>query len=326
MTCDTYKGSDFTLLGQYTDGAYRSVPNPVGATQLKFSQLRLDRGPVRQTDPTINDNVLMEKSDEVDETPSGQITSIACLRDALFWLTGLLGAPVTVGVEAPYTHTFTLARDCKPNALLELVGQRIATPSPDPRIRRFLGMMIRDMSWDMMSQQQNFVFNLLMGAQVRPFPAAAFDATPTKLGKSRAMAAKTLIEDVAGNSTLGAISGFTLGLNLNPDPQALADGLTGYGEVLPGDITLSGTITALHKDGGLAGYADAHTTKPLIITTESETGDASLVITIPSVEFSEPADEVNGKNGLQRTYNWMAHWNTGDDPVTFELINTIAAL
>lgn len=325
MSCDTYKGSDYTLLGQWTDGNYRSAPSAPEATQLKFSSLRLGRNPIREQDPTVNDETLREKSDEVDETPDGQATAIACLRDALFWFTGLFGAPVTTG-DGPYTHTFTLTRDCKPDALLELVGQRVATPAPSPRIRRYLGMMVRDMTWDLMAQQQNFVFNLLMGAQVRPFPVAVFDAAPTKLGKSRAMAARTLAYDVQGASTFGAITGLTFGLNLNPDPQRLADGVTGYGQVLPGDIGVSGTVTALHKDGGLAQYADMHTSKPMTIETQSETGDASCKIILPHVEFSEVPDEISGKNGLQRTYNWMAHWQQGDEPVTVELVNSVPYL
>ncbi len=325
MTCDTYKGSDFVLTGQWSTGAYRSVPSPVGATQLKFSTLNLARNPVRQVDPTINDDVLPEKSDEVDETPSGSVNATACLRDALFWFTGMFGPPVTTG-DGPYVHTFTLDRDCKPNGLLELMGVRVATPTPAARIRRYLGMMVNGMTWDMLALDQSFVFNLLMGAQVRPFPSTAFDVSPTKLGKSRAMAANMKAYDVENASTLGSISGATLAINLNPDPQRLADGVTGYGEVLSGDIAITGTLTALHKDGGLAQYADAHTSTPLTLFTASESGDASCAINLPRVEYAEPPDEINNKNGLQRTYNFTAHAQAGDGPVTVVLTLPIASL
>ena len=237
----------------------------------------------------------------------------------------IVGDGFDITVE-PYTHTFTMTRACKPDALLELKGQRVASPTPDARFRRYVGAMVRDFSWDMMSLQQNFVFNLLMAVQVRPHPTVAFDATPTKLGKSRAMAAKAAAYDVEGASTLGDITGITLSVNLNPGPVALADGLVGYGAVLPGDIMFSGTLTALHRDGGLSQYADEHTSTPLTLYTESERGDASLAVNFPSVEYSEPPDEITGKNGLSRTYNFEAHYADGDDPVTIVLTNNVPYL
>lgn len=319
MACTVFQGADFTLVGQ-TEATYRTAPTTPGATQLKFSQLNLNRNPVRQVDPTITDTVLVEKTDEIDESPEGSITSIACLSDALFWFTLLFGAPVTTGT-GPYVHTFTLTKECKPSALLELKGVRSSTT----RIRRFLGCMIRDFSWDIMSEDQNFVMNLIMATMVSPNPSTAFDTTPTKLAKARAMPAKGLIYDVSGASTLGQISGASLSVNLDPQPQKLADGRFGYGAVLPGQTAFTGTINALFEETGLASAAESHTSKKLVIETEAKNGE-TIELTIPSAEFSEPANEVTTRQGIVRPYNWMAHHKDGDAPITLVLTNSIASL
>lgn len=321
MGCDTYKGSDFNFLAQLNGGAYRAVPTPVGALALKFSEAVLDRKPVRQNDPTITSFVVPEKSDEVDETPDGSLTAIACLNDALFWFTMMFGAPDTTGA-GPYVHTFTLTNDCKPDALFELSALR--SGGVTPWVDRYLGGMVKSWQWDLMSVEQNWMFELLMAAQVRPKPATKFDATPTRLDKARAMAAKGLIYDVFGASTLGKISGATVNLNLNPQPMPLADGLSGYSDVQPGDIELSGTVTALFTDAGLAVAADTHTSKKLVLETASKAGTESLKLTIPAVEFGEPAMEVRTRMGIVRQYNWKAHGHV--DPITLVLTNGIETL
>lgn len=322
MGCDVFKGSDYKLFGQM-ETAFATAPTP-DANRIKFSQISLNRNPLRQQDPTIVDTVLMEKTDEVDESPEGSITAIACLNDALFWMTLLFGAPDSTGA-GPFVHTFTLDKDCKPSALLELFGT-----DPDGtgvRIRRYLGMMVKDFSWDILNADQNWTANFLMARAVQPYPTVAFDTTPQDVYvKARAMAAKGDIYDVDGSSTLGKISGATLNVNLDPQPQKLADGLVGYGDVLPGQIEISGTISALFRNGDIADAADSHTTKKLVIETASKAGTETLVITIPSVEFSEPTMEIQTRQGIVRTYNWRAHHLDGDDPIEIVLTNAVESL
>lgn len=415
MSCDIYKGSDFTLIGQFTDAdatpRYRSVPGTPAATRLKFSQLSLNRNPMRQTDPTINDNVLNPKTDEVDESPEGSITAIACLNDATFWFNSVFGDPVTTGgaatsaeksggntgtgtlgavtvdgaksgvyqlritaaaadggtysvtdpdgavvdtadvgdvfdagglsftlsdgvtdfvvgdgfdiTVAKYVHTYTLSDDCKPDALLELKALR--NGAADPRIRRFVGWMTKEWTWDAMADDQNFVYTGLMATSVRPFPTTVFDAAPTKLGKSRALAAKADVYDVDGASTLGEVVGATLNVNLAPNGVKLADGLFGYGAVDPGQVIVNGTLNVRFSDASAIQAAETHASTTLIYKSESADG-SSIVLTVPSAEYSEPADEVNQKQGMMRTLNWTAHFNEGDDPITVVLTNDIAAI
>jgi hypothetical protein len=164
-----------------------------------------------------------------------------------------------------------------------------------------------------------------MSRAVRPFPTVAYDATPLKLARNRAMAAKGVLYDVDGASTLGKISGATLNINLDPVPRRLADGNFGYGLVQPGQITIGGTVMVLYEDGGISDYGDAQTTKPMTIETEGE-GGGSLVFAFPSVEFSEPSSEVQTKQGIVRQHNWRAFFTEGDAAITAVLVNDVADL
>jgi hypothetical protein len=174
--------------------------------------------------------------------------------------------------------------------------------------------------------QTNFVINGLSAVQVRPHPTSAWDATPQAFAKARALAAKGQVYDVDGASTLGKISAFNIQVDLAPDPQKLADGEYGYGLVLPGQIAISGTVTALFTDSTMMDFAEAHTSKKMVIETSSKSGDETLVITLPANEYGEPGLTVNTKQGQVNQINWTAHAESNDDPITFELTNSIASL
>ncbi|MFP5306005.1 MAG: phage tail tube protein, partial [Gammaproteobacteria bacterium] len=128
-----------------------------------------------------------------------------------------------------------------------------------------------------------------------------------------------------GASTLGKISGATLNVALNPQGIKLGDGLTGYGAVLPGQVVLSGQITALFTDSALADFAEQHTSKTLVIETAAKSGE-TLKVTMPSAEFGEPSMDFETKQGIVRTYPWTAHWKTGDAAVTAVLTNNLASV
>lgn len=323
MTCDVYNGGNTVLEGQI-ETAYRTLPGTPNSLKLKFSEFSFARNPARQEDPTIDGSVLAQKTDEVDESPSGTLTSIACLNDMTFWLHLLIGAPVTTGTgPGPYVHTYTLTRNCRPSALLQA---NMRTSQSAMRYRRFLGAMVNSLNWDVLADDQNISLDLLIATQPRPFPVAAFDTTPTSLPKQRAAAANCSIYDVLGANTLGVMTGCSIAIENGLEGIKQADGRFGYGDVLMGDPKISGTLRALFRDGTIADFGEAHTTKKLVIATTSLDGAASCTITLPSVEFSEPAVAVSTKSGLVVETNWMAHAKAGDAPVTIVLTNSTPAL
>ncbi len=124
MACTIAKGRHYKALVQFTDsvdyGIAPTTPNPLN---LRFNTLVLNTNPIRQQDPTITDRVLMEKSDEVDQTPDGSGSSITDLNATMYWaLRHMFGAPVTTGT-GPFVHVFTMTNDCKPDGLLSLERQ-----------------------------------------------------------------------------------------------------------------------------------------------------------------------------------------------------------
>lgn len=321
MTCDVFNGGKTVLEGQI-ETAYRTVPSTADAIKLKFSEFSFNRNPMRQPDPTIDGNVLNQKTDEVDESPSGTLTAIACLNDLTFWAHLLMGEPVTTGT-GPYEHTFTLTRDCRPSALLQA---NMAATTGGTRHRRYLGAMVNSLNWDVLGDDQNISLDMVIATQQRPHPTAAFDATAVTLPKQRAAAAKCSIVDVAGANTLGQMTGCTLTFENGLEGVKQADGNFGYGDVLMGEPKVSGTLSALFRNGTLMDFAEAHTSKKLVITASNIDGTCTAVLTLPSVEFSEPAVAVNTKNGLTVQVNFMAHAKAGDGPVTLVLTNNTPAL
>jgi hypothetical protein len=156
---DLYYGANAILHGQLYDSG--DVPAVLASTRLRFSTIRIGRKAVRPEDPTINDDVLPEVETEQDESPTASIKAIASLNDMGFWLTALLGEPVTTGT-GPYTHTFTLTRGLRPEALLELVEQGVN----DSFFRRFKGMYVNSIEMDMLNTEQSITIELVGRAEV----------------------------------------------------------------------------------------------------------------------------------------------------------------
>lgn len=327
MSCDVFKGRDHTLVGQFNaTTVYGTAPTAAAtALQIKFNSFSLDRAPVRVADPTINPALIMrEKTDEIDEAPSGSIATIACLREAHFWMRSLFGSPVSTGTAPNLVRTYTLTALCKPDFLLELVG-RIPLLTDQFRIDRFVGALTTSWEWDVLGEDQNFNFGLLMARRVTPTPTTRFQATPTLITKARARSTAALIYDVAGASTLGKVTGCTLSVNQNYSPQRVADGLAGYGDVLTGTPEIGGTITTLYQNGGIANYSRDHTTRRLVIESTAATGE-KIVCTFPNVEFTDSAISADTPEGLARTYNWRAFDIPGGDPTTVAITSSLATL
>lgn len=318
MANEIYRGGNVKLLGQFEDEL--AVPPDVpGAIWLKYSEMNFDRKPVRPEDPTINAQTLAEKTDEVDETPSATLKAIMDLNEVGFWLKAALGAPVTTGAAGAYVHTFTLNLDDLPSILFE----QQFTRAGGERYNRYLGGMLNKLSWDALTPDQSWNGDLIFCREVRPVPTAAWDDTPSKIAKLRACSSRGLVYDVLGASTLGRISGASIELDNALEGLSEADGLRGYGFIDRGRPKLTGSIKALMQDGTIIDHARNHVSKPIVIKTASIDDSASMIWTIPHVEFEEPSSQVNTTKGLVVDVKWSAHYGTGDNPVTVVLRNSI---
>lgn len=310
-----YYGRNSQLL-QQLQAASRTAP-AAAAFAMKFSEIEIKDDMAYAEDNTIdNSSAFMNKRDDVDETFSASLTSILCLNDIGHWLTLLLGAPVTTGT-GPYTHTFTLDLAARPYALLEL--------SYAARFRRFLDVFANKMSWSVIEGDQNMKLELIPSVEVSPRPSATFDAAPTALAKNRACAKGGNVYDVSGASTLGKITKADVEISNDLDPQRLADGLAGYGDVSLGQPSISGTLSALlDSNTSILDYQEGHTSAALSLVSTNSAGDASLTLNLPAVEFDKAKHVVNTSKGLVLDgVAWRAHQHA--TAATIVLVNGVAS-
>lgn len=303
--------------------SYRNPGSTPQSQILKFSTLEIGQEAVLEDDPTINANPLAEKRTEMDSSASATVNAIICLNEIGLWLKLLLGPPVTTGGGPIYTHTYTLSLAARPSSWFEVtVGE-----TPDQRLHRFLGVMLNQMSWDVMANAQSFTANLLGAVEVKPQPTTALDLTPSsRLAKRQACTKRANIFDVSGASTLGRISGCTIQWSNDLTPYSLADGQEGTGEITLGQPSVSGSISGLFENGTLFDHALTHASKKLVIVQGDSSGTRSLTTTIQNIEFDRPKLQINTSKGLVvEGLPWRAHHVSGAAAVTVVLTNDIPA-
>lgn len=88
------KGASMQLLLQ-KEPSYRTPPASPDAVRLPFIKWGVGRDPRRQEDPSINNSPLPGKPGAGDAVSAGSASAILDLRSIGFWLSLLLGAPVT---------------------------------------------------------------------------------------------------------------------------------------------------------------------------------------------------------------------------------------
>lgn len=321
-TTTVFHGRTARLIAQF-ESEFRTLPDPAAGQELKFSELTIGQNASLQDDPTINNVALMQKRDEMDSTADASGKHILCLNDFGFWLKLLLGAPVTTGAGPVYTHVYTLDLLPRPSALLEF----IVGPAGGERFHRFLGMMLNELNWSVMEDDQSFTTGLIGAVEVKPFPVAAWDdEAAARWPKSRACTKRGHVYDVINASTLGDIAKASVAITNDLSGEALADNQEGFGQILLGQPMVTGSLEALYtQEASVYDAALTHTTKKLVLVSANAAGTHSLTLTVPNVEFDRPKQEVKTSKGLKVALNWRAHHVDGADPVTITLKNAVAA-
>ena len=316
-----YYGGTATLQGQF-ETAYRTPPVSPNTQLLKFEKLTIGQDADLAEDDTINAAALPEKRDEMDSSASGTGTLRLCLNEIGWWLKLLWGAPVTTGA-GPYVHTFTLNLLERPSALLEL---QVSNGSVS-RYHRFLGMKLKELGFDVMEKKPDYTVNLMGAVEVKPFPTAAFDLTPSALYDKLVPCTKRAnIYDVLNNSTLGDITKCPIKFDNDFEGYPLADGGEGMGCILLGRPTITGSMAALFTPGTAFDYALAHTSKKLVMETKDASGTYSMVITLPNIEFDRPKAQIETSKGLVVDgLAWRAHNAAGAAAPTIVLTNQVAS-
>lgn len=296
---------------------FRTLPGSPSARALKFSPgLEFKDDMEYLADPTINNQPLANKQDCDEEGHSLKIPAILCLNDIGEWLTLALGTPTTTSVSGgKYQHIFTLDLDPRPSAMLEL-GYTQAN-----QYRRWLGCMLNKLSWGIKDSDQDITVELIGATQDATKHTAPYMATPsTQYQKNRACSRKGLIRN-QGN-TLGRVLSATLSIENDLEGKHTADGEPGYGLILLGEPSVSGTLNYVQFEGDSFSNAEDHTSVDLQLTVGAPSGDTLQAI-IPAAELGKPSYSVpTSKTLLQEGVPWRAHASA--NPVQFVLTNGIA--
>lgn len=323
---DIYHGNTARLVSQLQDSIL-AVPGVPAGQLRKFDRFTFGRNPVRSDNNTVRNKAVMNKRDETDERPSAALTGAFCLNEVGFWLTMLLGQPVTTGDDpGPYTHVWTWNKGLRPTALMEAIVSTVSGGAS--RRRRGLGFFLNQLNWDPMAEKQQLEAQFLVAQEVLPAPVADFDGAVAFLPLSMAATHRAHVYDVNPNSTLGDVTAITVAANLNATGVPLANGQRGYGAYIVGDQTLpslGGSLTGLFRNAQLWDHAAGNISKPMTIVTANADNSHSLTIEIPKVGFSEPEWEVGLEAGKMITCDWYYHDADGDSPATFTLINGVAS-
>ncbi|MDD4926940.1 MAG: phage tail tube protein [Methylotenera sp.] len=301
------------LLLQYqTDN--RTLPVQMAAVVMPFTSYNVGRDPRRSQNPTIQGNILANKTDAGSPFVAGQIQSILDLRTVGHLLKLLLGQPVTTGA-GPYTHTFPVNASDRPFAALEMGHSDIS------KFYRVLGARVNKMNWDIRNNDQNVTVDVLACEDVDPVPTIAMDGGPTSVSSFRACSAAGSISNGV-DTTLGKVVSGTIDINNNIAAQELANGLPGYSIFPLGELVFSGTLRAVFDSANAWDLARAGTSTSLKMTSSATIGGTtfSLVVDMPHVELTEKAVPKSGHSGLFVDVAWKAHEGVTFDGFSF--VNT----
>ncbi|MER2520946.1 MAG: phage tail tube protein [Bdellovibrionales bacterium] len=287
-------GANAQLLGKF-ETTYGTPPS---GNYIKFpfvsSQLGSEQGLIasdllgqgRDPSQPIRDVIKVE----------GDIVVPVDLRNFGHWLKALFGVPVTTGVSAPFTHTFTSGASSLPSLSLE-VGM--------PEVPAFfLNAGVRVNSAQMSFAQSgaaSATLNCIAQGETRATTSGG--GTPTSAAQTRFNQFQGSIkkDGVALANVTGAQVTYTN--NLERITTIRADGK--IDGVDPTIAALTGTLDTRFADTALIDAATSNTPVELEFGYVIDT-DHSLLFTAHEVYLPKPKLGLSGPAGVQANFNWQA--------------------
>lgn len=212
-----------------------------------------------------------------------------------FWLKGLMGQPTTTGTTT-FTHTFQSNGWTLPSMSIEMQYPAI------PQFNMFKGVMVNGLSWQMNRSG-------LLTAEVALVAQDEVPAAATAAG-ALASVAMTRFGNFNGairrdGSALASVVSASINYQNNLDPVGVirADGLVDGFD--PGMTSLSGSVTVRVTDRVL--YEQAISGAPSELIFEyAPSANATFRFTAHAVYFPRAGIPVEGPNGLEVTFDWVA--------------------
>lgn len=305
-------GSSAQLLG-LTEASYGVAPSS-DFVKLPFISSSLGSMQPLLADDTIGNgrDPLAPSRDVI--TVDGDIVVPVDVRNIGFWLTGLLGEPVTTGAS-PILHTFKTGAASLPSRSLEIGHPQV------PRFFMELGCLVNSMAFDFAPQGTTRATVGIL-AQGETAAAATAGGTPTTATYERFSQFQGTIK--RNGASLTNITAATLTYTNNAEAVRVIRSDGKIEGVDPTIAALTGSITARFADTTL--IADA-TSGSAIELEFAYTIDAnkSLVITVHEVYLPKPKIAIAGPGGVEATFEYQAALDASEGCMaTFELTNDVA--
>lgn len=255
-------------------------------------------------------------SDQDNPTVDGDVRITMDPETIGWWLKGLLGAPTTTETAGTYTHVFESNAWSLPSMSLEAAFADV------PSYEMFSGLRANSLSYTM-SRGGRLDGTVSVIGQAKAAPTTSSGAgTPSDFSIRRFMQKQGVVEiDGAPRANVMECS-VTYTNNLDPVQSLTTDGY--IGGLDPMRAALSGTLRLRFDSEALFDTARAETPVALQLL-HTISADASLTLAMPRVWLSLPKHPVEGPQGVEAAFDWIAAKQTNGDPMlTATVVNEVA--
>jgi hypothetical protein len=232
-----------------------------------------------------------------------------------FFLRHVLGAPVTTGAGAPYTHTF------RPKDLpVGLIVERDWTTNIASKVEHFLGCRVAQATIDIPQEGAATLQMQLNGAKYA-IAAAPLDASLGDTGHTGWFAPDCVVK--VGGSAVTNLKSVQFTINNNVDTGRYAIGNGGERTDLPeGFADVSGAVTAIVDTALFSAYLDkaiarTDTALEVILTfgtgTGGTAGNESLSLKLDHAQIELATPPINSPGGMEVSFNFTGYKSGATD-------------
>ena len=259
----------------------------------------------------VADDQLGKGRDPLDPTQDviengGNMTLPVGVEGFGVWLKLLMGAPVTTGA-GPYVHTFQSGAAALPSASIEIGHPEV------PFYEMHSGVMASELSLEMQrGKGAKLTAGLGLMGQGSATGTSSNSGTPAELSDERFSHFNGSVS--RNDSTLGAVTmaKLTYSNGLDPLEELRADGKIGGFD--PGVASVTGELRVRFDSTTLLDQAAQGQACDLDLGWQIDAGK-SLAIAIPRIFIERPKLPVNGPDGIEQTYRFIAARQSAGNPM-----------
>ncbi len=234
-----------------------------------------------------------------------------------FWLRHILGAPVTTGASAPYTHTFRNNAALPVGFILEKswIGAGIAS-----KVEQFLGCRVADATFEFPQSGAATLSMSIVGAN-HQIASAVLDASLADPGHTGFFAPAVTVKLDGTLTTLVKKASIKVANNLETDRYTLGTGGK-RGDLPEGWCDVTGSLTVIVDTTLFSGWLDkaknrTDTNIEIICTagagTGASAGNEKLSIKLDHAMIDENSAEVGSPGGMELTLNFTGYKSGSTD-------------